>query len=103
MIHLDLPGADILEAGLADLRANRCSPQALAICAMKSRLRNCGVDVPESNSVGDAEVLMYRELRRIGERNPHAAMNGILRRLDAYASNAEARRHRRERQRFLNR
>ncbi len=94
MIQLDLPGAEILEAGLADLKANRYSPEALAICALEGRLRKCGVDVPESNLAGDAEVLMYKELGRIGERNPHAAMNGIMRRLDAYASNAEARRHR---------
>lgn len=91
MIQHELPGADLLEAGLADLRANRYSPEALAICALQGRLRHCGVEVPEVTLAGDAEIQMYYELGRNGERNPHVAMNGIMRRLDAYASAAEAR------------
>jgi hypothetical protein len=94
MIQHDLPGAEILKAGLADLQANRYSPEALAICALRGRLQNSGVDVPKADLLRDAEILMYEELGRIGESNPHAAMTGILRRLDAYASNDEARRHR---------
>jgi hypothetical protein len=94
VIQRDLPGADVLEAGLSALQQKSYTPEALAVWALHGRLRNCGVDVPDMTLVGDAEIRIYEELGRIGERNPHAAMNGIMRRLDAYASAAEARRHR---------
>ena len=94
MIQRDLPGVDVLEAGLSALEKNGYTPEALAVWALHGRLRNCGVDVPDMTLAGEAEIRMYEELGRSGERNPHAAMNGIMRRLDAYASAAEARRHR---------
>jgi hypothetical protein len=96
MIQRDYPGAELLEVGLADLAASRYSAEALAICAMPARLRSCGVPIPEVTLVDNAEIRMYRELGRTGEGNPHLAMNGILRRLDAYASTAETCRHRAE-------
>jgi hypothetical protein len=94
VIQRDLPGADVLEVGLSALEQNGYTPEALAVWALHGRLRNCGVDVPDMTLVGDAEIRMYEALGRRGEGNPHAAMNGLMRRLDAYASAAEARRHR---------
>ena len=95
MIYPDLPGAELLEAGLADLLKNELSPQALAVCALRPRLNAIGVAVVGLPLSDDAEILMYKALARSGEPNPHTAMNAILRRLDAYASAAEARKARR--------
>ena len=95
MIYPDLPGAEVLETGLADLLKNELSPQALAVCALRPRLTAIGVAIVEQPLSDDAEILMYQALGRAGEPNPHTAMNAILRRLDAYASAAEARKARR--------
>jgi len=94
MVQNDLPGAELLKSGLEDLRAGKLSPLALALCTMAKRLASVGVDVATVDLEQAAEILMYRGLAELGEQNPHAAMNAILRRLDAYASVAEARRFR---------
>lgn len=94
MIHFDLPGAELLEAGLTDLAQNKLSPAALAVCALRPRLNAIGVGVLELHLSDDAEILMYQALGRAGEPNPHTAMNAMLRRLDSYASAAEVRRFR---------
>lgn len=94
MIQCDLPGAELVEAGLSDLRAGHLTPIALAICAMRTRLTEVGLHVTPAELSDYPEILMYRALGDAGESNPHSAMNAILRRLDAYASAAEARRFR---------
>ena len=94
MIQFDLPGAELVESGLADLLDHKLSPAALALCTLRDRLNTVGVGVSDVPLSDDAEILMYQELGRIGEPNPHSAMNAILRRLDSYASAAEARRFR---------
>jgi len=96
MVLPDLPGAELIEAGLADLRVGQLSPIALAICALRKRLVAVGLDVAPATLTDFPELLMYRALGNAGESNPHSAMNAILRRLDAYASAAEARKFRSE-------
>ena len=67
MIHFDLPGAELLEAGLTDLAQNKLSPAALAVCALRPRLNAIGVGVLELHLSDDAEILMYQALGRAGE------------------------------------
>jgi hypothetical protein len=42
----DLPGADLVRQGLADLRAGHMTVPALVVALAASRLRDLGVDVP---------------------------------------------------------
>ena len=42
----DLPGERMVRAGLEDLVAGRVTPDALVLCAARTRLRSLGVDLP---------------------------------------------------------
>jgi hypothetical protein len=86
-IRSDLPGAELVEAGLADLRAGRDSAPALLVASFSRRLRRLGLDVPDSR-IADPEVRLYRLLERTRP-NAHHHYNALRRRLVSFAEARE--------------
>ena len=86
-IRGDLPGAELVEAGLVDLRAGRDSAPALLVASFSGRLRRLGFVVPESG-IADPEVRLYRLLERTRP-NAHHHYNALRRRLVSFAEARE--------------
>jgi hypothetical protein len=78
-----LPGADLIEAGLADLARGVESIPALLVLVGAPRLREGGIAVPETG-IRDPEHRLYA---RLGEEDPdsaHSRYNALIRRLVSY-------------------
>jgi hypothetical protein len=87
----ELPGAEIVDKGLADLRAGVESAEALLVEAFATRLRRAGVPVPELAPRAEwAELRLYRVLCAAQPAGAHGRYNALLRRMVSYARAAEA-------------
>ena len=80
----ELPGGDLVEAGLADLAAGRESDEALLVAAFTPRLRRLGVEVPP-HEVCDPEHRLYERLARESHDTAHSRYNALVRRLVSFA------------------
>ncbi len=76
-IRRDLPGAELVEAGLADLRAGRDSAPALLVASFSRRLRRLGFVVPES-PITDPAIRLYRLIEQTRP-NAHHHYNALRR------------------------
>jgi hypothetical protein len=87
----DLPGGDIVEAGLADLRAGRQSESALAVTIAAPRLRRLGIDVPSQTGrpAAPPEHRLYNLLGQQPGGGAHSRYNALLARMASFASAAE--------------
>ena len=83
-----LPGADLIAAGLADLRAGRETIEALLVAIGAPRLRNLGLDLP-ADLPADPEHRLYDLLARDDSDSAHSRYNAYIRRLVSYARAAE--------------
>jgi hypothetical protein len=83
-----LPGADLIEAGLADLRAGHETVAALLVAIGASRLRTIGLQVPD-NVPQDPEHRLYDLLAQDDSDSAHSRYNALIRRLDSYEQAAE--------------
>jgi hypothetical protein len=86
-----LPGYAIVLQGLADLRADRDSPEGLVVLAAAPRLRRLGIDVPRPERDRTAELDLYDLLARSGTRDPFGAYNALLRQVVSFAAALEHR------------
>jgi len=77
-----LPGGDLIEEGLEDLRAGRESAAALLVSIGAPRLRRLGLDVPAP--FPRPEHRLYALLARSDPDSAHARYNALLRRLVSY-------------------
>lgn len=78
-----LPGAQLVEAGLADLQSGRADTvSALLVAIAAPRLRRQGLAVPD---LQDAEIRLYRALCEDDPRGAYARYNALLRRLTSFA------------------
>jgi hypothetical protein len=77
-----LPGADLVEAGLADLQAGRESVPALLVAIGAPRLAMLGVHVPDPPS--DPEHRLYALLARADPDGAHSRYNALIRRLVSF-------------------
>ena len=77
-----LPGADLVERGLADLGAGRETAEALLVSIAASKLRRLGLAVP--SPLADPELRLYRLLACDGEDAAHGRYNALLRRLVSF-------------------
>lgn len=78
----DLPGAEFVAEGLADLESNKESVSALLMQIGATRLSRCGIPVRSSTGCGpDAEIRLYRLLTRMHGRDAYSQYNAHLRRL----------------------
>lgn len=85
----ELPGSDLIERGLADLRAGEESIEALLVSIGAPRLARLGYDV--SNAFDAPETRLYERLAADGEDSAHSRYNALLRRLVSFERAAERR------------
>ena len=83
-----LPGADLIEAGLADLRAGRETIAALLVAIGAPRLRRIGLDLPE-HLPDNPDHRLYDLLARDDSDSAHSRYNAFVRRLVSYERAAE--------------
>ena len=92
----DLPGADLVAAGVEALRRGELTPEALLVAAAVRRLRAAGVDVPPPPELPDGpELALYRALGASDPRTAHARYNSLMRRLVSFERVLDQRRRRR--------
>jgi hypothetical protein len=89
-----LPGADLIRDGLADLRAGRESENALLVEIAAPRLRALGHEVPQAPQDGNVgiespEHRLYGYLARRSDVSVHSRYNALLARIASYARAAE--------------
>ncbi len=84
---MELPGQDLVETGVADLRHGKETVEALLVSIGASRLRGVGLDVPAP--FGSAEIRLYELLRREHGDDAHGRYNALIRRLVSFERAAE--------------
>jgi hypothetical protein len=77
-----LPGADYIEAGLADLACGVESVPALLVAIGAPRLRRAGISVPPGPPT--PEHRLYHLLARGGADTAHSRYNALIRRLVSF-------------------
>jgi hypothetical protein len=82
MTALTLPGEELVECGLRDLKGGVNSIEAFLVSLASPRLRALGIDVPDP--LPDAELRLYRLLAEAHGDGAHARYNGLLRRMVSY-------------------
>ena len=83
-----LPGEDLIEAGIADLRAGRETIPALLVAIGAPRLRRIGLDLP-AELPATPEHRLYDLLARDLHEGAHSRYNSLIRRLVSYERAAE--------------
>lgn len=84
-----LPGAEIVLAGIADLKEGRLSANALAVQLAASRLRALGLDATSTEDDMPAAHRLYEQLNRELGDGAHSRYNAILSRVTSFARAAE--------------
>jgi hypothetical protein len=82
-----LPGADLVERGLADLRSRTESDEALLVSIGAARLARLGYDV--GRPFDSPEKRLYARLAEEGEEGAHSRYNALVRRLVSFERAAE--------------
>ena len=78
-----LPGADLVQRGVADLDAGHESVEALLVSIGAPRLRTVGIDLPAP--IASPEHRLYELLaREKGDDAAHSAYNSLIRRLVSF-------------------
>ncbi len=87
-----LPGEELLDAGVADLRAGRESEAALVVEIAARRLRALGYDIPVGAGAGGGEAdgespehRLYALLVREHDDGAHSRYNALLARITSFA------------------
>jgi len=83
-----LPGQDLIEEGLRDLREDRESIAALLVAIGAPRLRNLGIELP-AVLPDNPEHRLYDLLARDDSDSAHSRYNALIRRLVSYERAAE--------------
>ena len=90
-IRPDLPGADVVAAGIEDLRRGEFTVEALLVAVGAPRLRSAGLEIPDAPGCPECpELALYSA---IGEReagNTHSRYNALIRRLVRFERAMEA-------------
>lgn len=83
-----LPGADLIDAGIADLHAGRETVPALLVAIGAPRLRRIGLELP-ANLPTVPEHRLYELLARDDQDSAHSRYNALIRKLVSYERAAE--------------
>jgi len=83
-----LPGEDLIEAGLHDLRERRETVAALVVAIGAPRLRRLGIDLPDALPQ-DPEHRLYDLLAQDEPDSAHSRYNALIRRLVSFERAAE--------------
>lgn len=78
----DLPGADLIQKGIHDLRDGRLTVESLLVSIGAQRIRESGVDVPPALSTPE-ERLYAMVAEREGD-GAHSQYNALIRRLISF-------------------
>jgi len=90
----DVPGNELVEAGLADLQRGELTVEALLVAVGAPRLRALGMSVPETPEVpSQPELALYHAVGRLHPEDAHSRYNALIRRLVSYERELERRRH----------
>lgn len=91
--RVKFPGAELVDAGLADIAAGRTTVEALLLAAAEPRLARVGVRLPEHSLDGSGRHLYAMLEAELGTR-AHSRYNALHRRVIAYcvAKTQDARR-----------
>ena len=84
---MELPGQDLVETGVADLRRGAETVEALLVSVASRRLTAVGVDVPAP--LASPEIRLYELLRSEHGDDAHGRYNALLRRLVSFERAAE--------------
>lgn len=84
-----LPGEDLIEAGLRDLREGRESIAGLLIAIGTPRLRRLGLDLPD-DLPGSPEHRLYHLLAKDDSDFAHSRYNAYIRKLVSYSEQPNA-------------
>jgi hypothetical protein len=94
VIPADLPGADLVCAGLDDLRGGTVTAPALLLLGARERLRQSGIQLPEA-PVEQPERALYALLEDDDPGGAHARYNALRQRLVSFCTAFEQRARRR--------
>ena len=83
-IPSELPGAELVAAGLEDLAAGRTTAASLLVEMAAPRLRGLGLPVPITGSDQPAGHRLYALLQKT-ESSPHSAYNALIGRAVSFA------------------
>ena len=79
-----LPREELVQQGLADLKLGCESDESLLVLIAAPRLRDLGIEVPDSNLPGPCEHALYSRLEeRLGP-GAHSSYNSLIRRIVSY-------------------
>ena len=84
---MELPGNDLIEKGVSDLRRGTETVEALLVSIGATRLRSLGLDVPDPHA--SAELRLYELLRREHGDDAYGRYNALVRRLISFERAAE--------------
>lgn len=88
--YADMPGGDLVAAGLDDLRSGRpASCEALLVAAAGTRLRAAGIPVPAGEAAVEAPHRLYRLLAAHHGDDAHGRYLALLRQVESFARAAE--------------
>lgn len=87
--YRNLPGAEIVLAGIADIEAGRKSVNASAVQCAAPRLRRIGLEAPSAQGDVPAAHDLYGQLRAEYGDAAHSRYNAILARIASFAGAAE--------------
>ena len=82
--YADLPGGDLVEAGLSDLSAGRETAEALLVASFATRLSAAGVPLPP-HAIADPEHRLYALLAARHGDDAHGRYNALVRRMVSFA------------------
>jgi hypothetical protein len=88
MISETLPGDDLIEAGIQDLRRSVESVPALLVSIGAPRLRRLGLPIP-ARTICSPELRLYEQLQLTDSDAAHSRYNALVRRLVSYERAAE--------------
>ncbi len=86
-VQADLPGYELVSAGLDDLAAGRESESALLVAMAAPRLRAIGIDVPRGG--GERPAHRLYELLAESSEGAHSRYNALVARVVSFARAAE--------------
>ena len=86
----DIPGNELVEAGLTDLERGELTVKALLVAVGAPRLRALGLPVPETPS--QPELALHQAIGRLHSDDTHSGYNALIRRLVSYERELERRR-----------
>lgn len=82
VVDPSLPGAELVAAGLEDLRRGNDTIEALVVSMAATRLRDLGFDVPAAQE--DPEHRLWRRLAGEEADGAHSRYNALVRRLVSF-------------------